>query len=149
MAEAGDDPPDPGPYRAPGDSRLGPVVARFPMMRRARYLGSARAVGRSGPRSIGSLASPPPASSPLELTRRPSGEVVELCARGLRVRARAGVLELTWDQLVAVDRLEDSGELGGLILVGVHGEEVRLDRTVRGLTELAAAIDAARARAGR
>ncbi|HVK74100.1 MAG TPA: hypothetical protein VM734_12310 [Kofleriaceae bacterium] len=134
-----------GPYRSVGDTHLGRVVARFPIMRRPRYLGSARAVSRRSPMGPGSLIpSAGPASSPIEWTRRPSGEAVEVCERGLRLIARAGVLELLWDQLVAVERVDDPGGIAALVITGVHGEEVRLDRSLRGLAELAAAIERGR-----
>ena len=136
MGDAGGD----GPYRAPGDSHLGRVLHRYPVMRRARYLGSARAVARPiGPGRL--LPSSTLASSPSESHRRPSGERVELCERGLRTVLRAGVLELVWDQIVAIERVLDLGGLAALIVRGVHGEQVRLDRSIHGLAELAAELE--------
>ncbi len=128
-------------YREAGRSLLGEVRQRFTIGRRTRYLGSANAVTRSAPLAPGGLVLPPSGRAPsLPALRRGATGVVELCQGGLRVRAPDGVLELTWDQLVEVRRVHDPSGLVALVVRGVHGEEVTLDRTVRGLAALAALL---------
>ena len=118
------------PYRIAGLNRLGKLLATFSAPRRARYGGSARVVNRGGVMGLGAQ------SAPLHWTRRRPSESVEVCERGLRVRGRTGLLELSWDQVAAWDRVEQGGMLLAIDLRGSHGEEVRFDRTVRGLDEL-------------
>lgn len=134
MTDDGDD----NPYRIAGQSRLGRTLATYSAPRRARYGGSARAVNRSGPLGLGAQT---PA---LHWTRRRPGESVEVCERGLRVRGRTGLLELTWDQVERWDRVEHDGVLLAIELRGGHGEDVRFDRTLRGLDELYATVAARR-----
>ena len=75
-------------------------------------------------------------------------DAIELCAHGLRVRSPSGTVELTWDQVVAVEREELVGELHQVRVVGTHGEVVTFDRNVPELlalaSELAAAVERAR-----
>ena len=134
MPNEGDD----NPYRVAGQSALGRVLATFSVPRRARYGGSARVVNRTGGLGQGSQ------SAPLHWTRRKPGESVEVCERGLRVRGCTGLLELTWDHLAAWDRVEQNGVLLAIELRGSHGEDVRFDRTLRGLDELYAVVAARR-----
>ena len=47
------------------------------------------------------------------------------------------MLELQWDQLVEVRRIDAAAGLVGLVIRGSHGEEVAFDRTLRGLDDLA------------
>ena len=129
---------DDSPYRITGQSRLGQVLATFSAPRRARYGGSARVVNRGGLMGLGAQ------SAPLHWTRRRPGESVEVCERGLRVRGRTGLLELAWDQVAAWERVEQGGMLLAIDLRGSHGEEVRFDRTLRGLDELYAFVAARR-----
>lgn len=129
------------PYRVAGASRLGRVVATFSTPRRARYAGSARVVSRPGLLTLGSLGPPPTSSTTLSWTRRVPGESVEVCERGLRLRGRGGTLELSWDQIIAWDRVEQGGILLAIELSGIHGEQVRFNRGLRGLDELYAAVD--------
>jgi hypothetical protein len=125
-------------YREAGRSPLGEVRHRFLIGRRTRYLGSANAVARSSPISPGGMILPSTGKAPsLPATRRAPTGAVEVCDHGVRVRTPDSLLELLWDQLVEVRRLEDPSGLVGLVLRGVHGEEVSLDRTLRGLGDLA------------
>ena len=141
------DEPD-GPYRTPGASRLGAVVRRFALKRRRRgYAGAAAVVGPR-PLLLGGLV-------PLPLPRAGSTwsravivrDAIELCAHGLRVRTPSGMLELTWDQLVTVEREELAGELHQVRVTGSHGEALAFDRSVFELAALADALDAALAAA--
>lgn len=129
---------DDNPYRIAGASRLGAVLATFSAPRRQGYRGSARVVTRVGPLGLGQQ------SQPLHWTRRKPGESIEVCERGVRVRGRTGLLELRWDQLEIWDRVEQGGMLLAIDLRGSHGEDVRFDRTVRGLDELYAMVAARR-----
>ncbi|HUQ05826.1 MAG TPA: hypothetical protein VM261_25165 [Kofleriaceae bacterium] len=125
-------------YREAGRSPLGEVRHRFVIGRRPRYLGSANAVARSTPLSPGGMILPSTGRAPsLTATRRPPTGIVEVCDHGLRVRAPDSVLELLWDQIVDVQRVEDPSGLVGLVVRGPHGEEVHFDRMLRGLGELA------------
>lgn len=125
------------PYRVAGQSRLGRTLATFSTPRRPRYAGSGRVASRPGLMGPGTQTG-------LHWTRRKPSESVELCERGLRMRVRAGLLELTWDQIVGWDRVEQGGSLLGIDLRGSHGEEVHLDRNLRGLDDLYAAVAARR-----
>ncbi len=136
MVDDGDG--DDNPYRIAGQSALGRLLATFSAPQRARYGGSGRVVNRT---SAYGLASQTPA---LHWTRRKPGETVEVCERGVRLRGRTGLLELTWDRIAAWDRVEHDGVLLAIELRGSHGEEVRFDRTLRGLDELYAAVAARR-----
>lgn len=130
-------------YREAGRSPLGEVRHRFLIGRRPRYLGSANAVARATPLSPGGMILPSTGRAPsLPAPRRAPTGAVEVCDHGVRVRTPDAVLELLWDQLVEVRRLEDPSGLTGLVLRGVHGEEVHLDRTLRGLADLARLLDA-------
>ncbi len=124
-------------YREAGRSPLGEVRHRFLIGRRPRYLGSANAVARATPLSPGGMILPSTGAAPsLPATRRAPTGAVEVCDHGVRVRTPDSILELLWDQLVEVRRIEDPSGLVGLVLRGVHGEEVHLDRTLRGLSQL-------------
>lgn len=124
-------------YREAGRSPLGEVRHRFLIARRTRYLGSANAVARSTPISPGGMILPSTGKAPsLPAPRRAPTGAVELCDHGVRVRTPDSVLELVWDQLVEVRRVADASGLIGLVLRGAHGEEVHLDRTLRGLADL-------------
>jgi hypothetical protein len=128
-------------YREAGRSPLGEVRHRFPIARRARYLGSANAVARATPLAPGGMIMPPAGRAPsLPASRRSPTGAVEVCDHGVRVRTPDSTLELLWDQLIEVRRVEDPSGLVGLVLCGSHGEEVQLDRTLRGLGELAALL---------
>jgi hypothetical protein len=128
-------------YREAGRSSLGEVRHRFLIGRRTRYLGSANAVARSNPISPGGLINPPTGRAPsLPAPRRSPTGSVEVCDDGVRVRTPDSVLELLWDQLVEVRRIDDTAGLVGLVLRGIHGEEVVFDRTLRGLADLAALL---------
>lgn len=133
---------DDGPYRAPGGSRLGPVVRRFAVRRRRRsYAGSAASVAGPRPLLLGGLVPPPLPRAGASWSRSVVvRDAIELCAHGLRVRTGNGTLELTWDQIVAIEREELAGELHLLRVVGSHGEAIGLDRTVIELVALAAAL---------
>jgi hypothetical protein len=125
-------------YREAGRSPLGEVRHRFLIGRRPRYLGSANAVARSNPISPGGMINPATGRAPsLPATRRSPTGAVEVCDHGLRVRLSDSVLELLWDQLVDVRRIDDTAGLVGLVIRGAHGEEVAFDRTLRGLGDLA------------
>jgi hypothetical protein len=129
-------------YREAGRSPLGEVRHRFLIARRTRYLGSANAVARSSPISPGGMIVPPTGRAPSipALRRAPNGSV-EVCDHGVRVRTPDSVLELQWDQLVEVRRIDDPSGLVGLVLRGSHGEEVAFDRTLRGLGDLAILLE--------
>lgn len=125
-------------YRDAGRSPLGEVRHRFLIARRTRYLGSANAAARSTPLSPGGMIMPSTGRAPsLPGSRRSSIGSVEVCDHGVRVRTPDSTLELLWDQLVEVRLVDDPSGLVGLILRGSHGEEVHLDRTLRGLGDLA------------
>lgn len=129
-------------YREAGRSSLGEVRHRFLIGRRSRYLGSANAVARSTPISPGGMILPSSGHAPsLPATRRAPTGAVEVCDHGVRVRAPDSVLELLWDQLVDVERVEDPSGLVGLVLRGAHGEELHFDRRLRGLGELARLLE--------
>jgi hypothetical protein len=133
-------------YREAGRSPLGEVRHRFVIARRTRYLGSANAVARPDPLAPGGLVLPPAGRAPsLPAPRRSPSGAVEVCDHGLRVRTPDSLLELTWDQVTAVERLDDTAGLVGLVIRGVHGEEVRFDRTLRGLGDLATLLERRRA----
>ena len=136
---------DPGPYRTAGGSRLGPVVRRFAIRRRRRsYAGSAASVAGPRPLLLGGLVPPPLPRAGASWSRSVVvKDAIELCAHGLRVRTGNGTLELTWDQLVTVEREELAGELHQVRVLGSHGEAVTFDRTVIELVALAAALTAA------
>ncbi|HVV81694.1 MAG TPA: hypothetical protein VHE35_01400, partial [Kofleriaceae bacterium] len=70
-------------------------------------------------------------------------DAIELCAHGLRVRVPSGIVELTWDQIVAVEREALQGELHQVRVIGSHGEALTFDRTVPELVALAAALEQA------
>ena len=124
-------------YREAGRSPLGEVRHRFVIARRTRYLGSANAVARSTPISPGGMILPSTGRAPsLPAPRRAPNGAVEVCDHGVRVRTSDGALELLWDQIVEVRRLEDTAGLSGLVIRGAHGEEVRFDRNLRGLGDL-------------
>ena len=134
-----------GPYRSPGASRLGPVVRRFAVRKRRRsYLGSAAAVSGPRPLLLGGLVPPPALRSGGTWSRAVVvRDAIELCAHGLRVRTPTGVVELTWDQIVTVEREDLAGELHLVRVVGSHGEVVAFDRMVPELHALARALEAA------
>ena len=134
-----------GPYRSPGASRLGPVVRRFAVRKRRRsYLGSAAAVAGPRPLLLGGLVPPPLPRAGASWSRAVVvRDAIELCAHGLRVRTPTGVVELTWDQIVAVERADLAGELHQVRVVGSHGEVVAFDRMVPELRALASAIEVA------
>jgi hypothetical protein len=137
-----------GPYRSPGASRLGPVVRRFALRRRRRGYAGAAAMAAPRPFLLGGLAQPPLPRAGASWSRAVLvRDAVELCAHGLRVRSPSGLVELTWDQLVAVEREELAGELHQVRVIGVHGEALVFDRTVVELPALAAALTEAVARA--
>lgn len=130
-------------YREAGRSPLGEVRHRFLIGRRPRYLGSANAVARATPISPGGMILPSTGRAPsLPAPRRAPTGAVEVCDHGVRVRTPDSVLELLWDQLLEVRRVEDPSGLVGLVLRGSHGEEVHLDRTLRGLGDLARLLEA-------
>lgn len=119
------------------------MVRRFAIRRRRRGYAGAASVASPRPLLLGGLVPPPlpraggPGSRAVVIR-----DAIELCAHGLRVRTGNGVLELTWDQLVLVEREEVAGELHQLRLVGGHGEAIAFNRTVLELVALAAAISA-------
>ena len=126
---------DDGPYRAPGLDRLGAVVRTFAVPRRPRYLG-ASGPGRSGYFTLGAMNLPRGASASLSWLRAPRSEAVEVCERGLRVRNKAGVLELPFEQIVGWTATEADGVVVAIDLSGAHGEQLRLGGVLRGLDEL-------------
>jgi hypothetical protein len=129
-------------YREAGRSPLGEVRHRFLIGRRPRYLGSANAVARSTPISPGGMIMPSTGRAPsLPAPRRAPTGAVEICDHGVRVRTPDSVLELQWDQLVDVRRIDDAAGLVGLVIRGSHGEEVAFDRTLRGLGDLATLLE--------
>lgn len=133
-----------GPYRTPGGERLGPVVRRFAVRRRRRAYAGAGMMASSRPLLLGGLVPPPIVrSGSIGVRAVIVRDAIELCAHGLRVRAPFGVIELTWDQIVAVEREVLAGELHLVRVRGVHGEDIGLDRNVAELPALAAALDAA------
>ncbi|MBK9034237.1 MAG: hypothetical protein IPL61_23735 [Myxococcales bacterium] len=136
---------DDGPYRAPAHDRLGEVVRVFAVPRRPRYLGAGRAVGRATHMTLGSVALPPAATSSLSWLRAPRSEAVEVCARGLRVRSAAGVLELCWEQIAEWTAVTVDGAVVAIDLVGVHGERQRLGGALRDKDQLYALVAAGRA----
>src|SRR5689334_5469364 len=120
-----------GPYRSAGASRLGSVVRRFALRRRRRSYAGAASV--SGPRPIllGGLVPPPlPRAGAVTTRSVVVRDAIEVCTDGLRVRSPSGVLELTWDQIEAVEREDVAGELHLLRVVGAHGEAMTFDRSV-------------------
>lgn len=138
-----------GPYRSPGASRLGAVVRRYALRRRRRQYAGAAAVSGPRPLLLGGLVPPPLPRAGATWSRSVVvRDAIELCAHGLRVRSPSGTVELTWDQVVAVEREELVGELHQVRVVGTHGEVVTFDRNVPELlalaTELAAAVERAR-----
>lgn len=137
----GADPPGGDPYRSAGRGALGAVRHRFVAARRPRYLGSANAVARARPLSPGGLILPASGRAPaLPEGRRSPTDVIEICDGGLRVRTAASVLELTWDQVVGVHRVEGPAGLLAVVVRGAHGEELTVDRTIRNLDQLAALL---------
>jgi len=134
-----------GPYRAAAGSPLGAVVRSFPVGgRRTRYLGTSRVLGPRPPVSVGGLVPAPTVrATTITWVRRVPGDLIEVCEGGVRVRSRTGVLELIWEQIDEVDRADGGdGAVAVLTLTGVHGESVTFDRSVRGLAELTALIEA-------
>lgn len=133
-----------GPYRSAGGDRLGAVVRRFAVRRRRRAYAGASMMASARPLLLGGLVPPPIVRGGAIGTRQVIvRDAIELCAHGLRVRAPFGVIELTWDQIVAVEREVIAGELHQVRVRGVHGEDIGLDRNVAELPALAAALDAA------
>src|SRR5688500_9660314 len=95
------------PYRRPGASRLGAGVRRFAVRRRRRSYAGAAAVSGPRPLLLGGLVPPPvPRAGGVTTRSIVVRDAIEVCAGGLRVRSTSGVLELTWDQLEAVEREE-------------------------------------------
>jgi hypothetical protein len=129
-----------GPYRSPAIDRLGATVRLFVVPRRSRYLGSAR-VARPRFLSFGNLAAPTTTTA-VPSARMARAEAVEVCERGLRVRGRHGVLELTWDQIARWDAEVVDGEVVAIDLAGSHGERLRLGGVLRDKTELHALVSA-------
>lgn len=139
-----------GPYRSPGASRLGAVVRRFALRRRRRAYAGAAAMAAPRPMLLGGLVPPPlPRAGSMAVRAVLVRDAIELCVHGLRVRAPSGTVELTWDQIVAVERDDVAGELHEVRVLGAHGEALAFDRTVLELPALAAALDEALARATR
>ncbi len=136
-----------GPYRSPGATRLGPVVHRFAIRRRRRvYGGAASSVARSPILMAGLVPPSPLRSGRLGVRSVVVRDAIEVCVGGLRVREPFGVLELGWEELVAVEREEVAGELHQLRVTAIHGQEITLDRTVHELASLATLLDQGLAR---
>lgn len=139
-----------GPYRTPGASRLGAVVRRFAARRRRRAYAGAATVSGPRPLLLGGLVPPPlPRAGGIGSRAVLVRDAIEVCTHGLRVRSPSGTVELTWDQLVAVERDELAGELQRVRVTGAHGEALTFDRAVPELDALAAALADALARAAR
>jgi hypothetical protein len=141
---------DDGPYRNPALDRLGAVVRTFAVPRRPRYLGAGAGGGpRGGYLSLGAMRLPSAGSSSLSWLRAPRSEAVEVCERGLRVRNKTGVLELTYEQLTGWSAITADGVVVAIEVAGVHGEQLRIGGVLRGLDELYALVAARRAELSR
>lgn len=136
---------EPAPYRAATEARLGRTVQTFSTPRRTRFAGVSYGVSRSPLLRLGTLEVPGARAAGRPWVRSQPGESIEACERGLRIRARTGVLELVWDQIVGWVPSYAHGALVGIELHGSHGEQLRFGREVRDLAALFALVAAARA----
>lgn len=136
---AGDD-----PYRQAGADRLGAVRRVFSTPRRVRAVGLSYGPSRTALIRLGSVEVPHGRSTGRAWTRTLPGESIEVCARGLRVRARTGVLELVWEQIAVWRGVYDGPVLIAIELGGAHGEQLRFGREVRELRALLAMVETAR-----
>lgn len=132
-----------GPYRSPGTTRLGPVIQRFAVRRRRRAYGGAAAAAAPRPILLGGMVPPTAIRSGGGASARSVvvRDAIEVCAGGVRVREPFGVLELTWEDLAAVERVVLVGELHQVQVIGRHGEVITLDRSVYDLPVLADLLD--------